>query len=168
MVRTVIYPLCVSIVASRHTNLCKCCLPGKKGYVIYSPDAPPPGVALGAVPGEYITSRRQNIWQEVAKDHNRPRLLRTLVLVERRHVTETRSLYMLPEYFKILAWLWGLGEWNKRNVLFSAEPQDDFFYFISSSVGAKYEFFKIYWNWSIGFITFMSKTTALYVHHCAF
>ena len=33
-----------------------------------------------------------------------------------------------------------LEEYNKRNVLFIADPQDDFFCFIPPSLAAKYEF----------------------------
>ena len=40
---------------------------------------------------------------------------------------------------KILTWLRRLGEWNKRNVWFISEPQDDFFCFIPPSLGAKYD-----------------------------
>ena len=42
-------------------------------------------------------------------------------------------------YIEIHTWLRGLGEWNIRNVLFIAEPQDDFFCFIPPSLGAQYE-----------------------------
>ena len=35
------------------------------------------------------------------------------------------------------------GEQNKRNVLFIAESQDDFFCFIPTSLAAKYEFYHI-------------------------
>ena len=45
-----------------------------------------------------------------------------------------------PTYIKIHTWLRGLGEWNIRNVLFIAEPQDDFFCFIPPSLGAQYEY----------------------------
>ena len=34
----------------------------------------------------------------------------------------------------------GFGEYNKRNVLFILEPQDDFFSIIPPSLVAKYEF----------------------------
>ena len=40
----------------------------------------------------------------------------------------------------IHTWLRGLREWNKRNVLLVAEPQDDFFCFTPPSLGAMYEF----------------------------
>ena len=43
-------------------------------------------------------------------------------------------------YIKIHIWLRGLGEQNMRNVLFIAEPQDDFLCFIPPSLGAHYEF----------------------------
>ena len=41
-------------------------------------------------------------------------------------------------YFKIHTWLPGV---DKRNVLFIAEPEDDFFCFIPPSLAAKYEYF---------------------------
>ena len=43
-------------------------------------------------------------------------------------------------YIKIHAWLQDLGEWNKRNTSFFAEPQGDLFCFIFLYLGAKYEF----------------------------
>ena len=53
----------------------------------------------------------------------------------------TVSLYLDHfRYIKIHIWLRGLREWNKRNVLFIAEPQDDFFWFIPPSLVAKYEY----------------------------
>ena len=33
-----------------------------------------------------------------------------------------------------------MGEYNKRNVLFISDPQDDFFCFITPGLAAKYEF----------------------------
>ena len=43
-------------------------------------------------------------------------------------------------FTKIHTWLRGLGECNKRNVLFIFEPKDDFFCVIPPSLAAKYEF----------------------------
>ena len=43
-------------------------------------------------------------------------------------------------YIKIHGWLQGLGEYNKRNTLFFAEPQGDLFCYIFLYLGAKYEF----------------------------
>ena len=42
-------------------------------------------------------------------------------------------------YTKTHTCLRSLGEYNKRNVLFIADPQDDFFCFIPPSLAAKYE-----------------------------
>ena len=44
------------------------------------------------------------------------------------------------QYIKIHPQLCSSGEYNKRNVLFITEPQDDFFCFITPSLVAKYEF----------------------------
>ena len=45
-----------------------------------------------------LTARRPNERQKTAKVHDRPRSPRTLGVVERRHVSETRSLYMQLDY----------------------------------------------------------------------
>ena len=52
------------------------------------------------------------------------------------------SLFIIDHfrYIKIHTWLRGLGELNKRNVLFITEPQDDFFCFIPPSLATMYEF----------------------------
>ena len=44
------------------------------------------------------------------------------------------------QYNKIHAWHWGLGQQDKRNVLFITEPQDDFFCFIPPRLAAVYEY----------------------------
>ena len=51
---------------------------------------------LHAIPSSLrdFAPRCLNVWQKTAKDHNRLRLPGTLGLVERRHVSEMRLLYM--------------------------------------------------------------------------
>ena len=63
--------------------------------------------------------------------------------------------FQVATYMQLVGWEWtifnffnsylalGLGGIKQKNVLFIAEPQDDFFCFIPSSLAAKYEFYYI-------------------------
>ena len=57
-------------------------------------------------------------------------------------IQQEKSVTDQFRYIKIHTWLRGLGDRNKRNVLFIAEPQDDFFCFLfyPPSLAAKYDF----------------------------